>query len=64
MASFFPGATDVDQFWANILEGTDSVTEVPAERWDVERYYDPESTLVDAGKTDRENRRPRRSRTR
>jgi acyl transferase domain-containing protein/NAD(P)H-dependent flavin oxidoreductase YrpB (nitropropane dioxygenase family)/NADP-dependent 3-hydroxy acid dehydrogenase YdfG len=50
MASFFPGAADVDEFWANILSGTDSVTEVPAERWDADRYYDPESTLVGAGK--------------
>lgn len=50
MAGFFPGAGDVDRFWANVVGGVDSVTEVPAERWSAEAYYDPEAFLVDAGK--------------
>ena len=29
----FPGAGDLDQFWANIVQGVDSTTEVPAGRW-------------------------------
>ncbi|GAA3463210.1 SDR family NAD(P)-dependent oxidoreductase [Saccharothrix longispora] len=44
MACVFPGATDLASFWANVLSGADSVTEVPAERWDQELYYDPDGT--------------------
>ena len=50
MAGFFPGAGDLDAYWANIVGGIDSVTEVPARRWSAERYYDPEAFTVDAGK--------------
>ncbi|GLZ35964.1 polyketide synthase [Lentzea sp. NBRC 105346] len=34
MAGVFPGATDTAAFWANVLDGVDAVTEVPAHRWD------------------------------
>ncbi|MFR9728369.1 SDR family NAD(P)-dependent oxidoreductase [Saccharopolyspora sp. MS10] len=40
MAGRYPGARDLDEFWANLLAGRDSITEVPAERWDHERYFD------------------------
>ncbi|WP_263170251.1 type I polyketide synthase [Streptomyces sp. SCSIO ZS0520] len=42
MAAMFPGAKDLQEFWANIVEGRDSVTEVPAHRWDPELYYAPD----------------------
>ncbi|MFJ5681109.1 SDR family oxidoreductase [Streptomyces sp. NPDC093099] len=42
MAGMFPGAPDLAEFWANILAGKDCVTEVPAHRWDAERYYAPD----------------------
>jgi 3-oxoacyl-(acyl-carrier-protein) synthase/NAD(P)H-dependent flavin oxidoreductase YrpB (nitropropane dioxygenase family) len=42
MAGFFPGAPDVETFWANILANHDAVTEVPPERWDAELYFDPD----------------------
>ncbi|MGM1064039.1 SDR family NAD(P)-dependent oxidoreductase [Saccharothrix sp. Mg75] len=44
MACVFPGAPDLASFWANVLSGADSVTEVPPERWDPELYYDPDGT--------------------
>ncbi|MBB5120197.1 acyl transferase domain-containing protein/NAD(P)H-dependent flavin oxidoreductase YrpB (nitropropane dioxygenase family) [Streptomyces eurocidicus] len=34
MACMFPGAPDMAAFWANVLDGADAVTEVPADRWD------------------------------
>ncbi|WP_229686466.1 beta-ketoacyl synthase N-terminal-like domain-containing protein, partial [Longimycelium tulufanense] len=37
----YPWARNADEFWANIVGGVDAVTEVPAERWDPEVYYDP-----------------------
>lgn len=42
MACVFPGAPDLDTFWANVVAGVNSITEVPAERWNPEIYYDPD----------------------
>src|SRR5262245_44205412 len=38
-----PGATDVEDFWANVLGGIDSTREVPAGRWNVDpaKVFDP-----------------------
>lgn len=38
MAALFPGAADLASYWANVLAGVDSVTEVPPERWDPAAY--------------------------
>lgn len=44
MGCEFPGnGNDPDQFWNNILEGKDSITEIPKDRWNINRYYDPNS---------------------
>ncbi|NUK00140.1 acyltransferase domain-containing protein, partial [Streptomyces lunaelactis] len=40
MACRYPGAGDVAGYWSNIVAGTDSVTEVPADRWDTAAHYD------------------------
>ncbi|MFF9983438.1 SDR family NAD(P)-dependent oxidoreductase [Streptomyces erythrochromogenes] len=40
MACAYPGAPDLAAYWAMVLDGTDAVTEVPAERWDPALYYD------------------------
>src|ERR1043166_6819872 len=46
----FPGGVnDAESFWKLLLERKDAVSEVPADRWNVERYYDPEPGI--AGKT-------------
>src|SRR3984885_8637440 len=38
-----PGGIDSpDAFWEALLRGDDLVTEIPADRWDVEDHYDPE----------------------
>ncbi|MCP4147266.1 MAG: amino acid adenylation domain-containing protein, partial [bacterium] len=44
MACRFPGGADTPwKFW-NILEkGIDTVSEIPATRWDVDRYYDTDA---------------------
>ncbi|WIX91186.1 type I polyketide synthase [Amycolatopsis sp. DG1A-15b] len=42
MACMFPQAPDLAAFWANVLAGTDAVTEVPPQRWDTSLYYDPD----------------------
>lgn len=38
----YPGADDLDEFWENLKQGKDCITEIPAERWDYRRYYDPD----------------------
>ncbi|MEU4563478.1 SDR family NAD(P)-dependent oxidoreductase [Actinoplanes sp. NPDC023936] len=39
MAAAFPGAGDTAAFWANLVTGTDAVTEVEPSRWDADRHY-------------------------
>ncbi|MFE2867921.1 SDR family NAD(P)-dependent oxidoreductase [Embleya sp. NPDC059259] len=39
MACVLPGAPDLAGYWRNILAGVDAVTEVPHDRWDVDRYF-------------------------
>ncbi|MGM1062354.1 amino acid adenylation domain-containing protein [Saccharothrix sp. Mg75] len=39
MACAFPGAPDVDSFWRNLVDGVDAITEVPADRWDVDGLH-------------------------
>ena len=42
MGCRFPhGAADPDAFWALLRDGVDGITEVPRDRYDVERYFDP-----------------------
>ncbi|QQP96966.1 SDR family NAD(P)-dependent oxidoreductase [Lysobacter enzymogenes] len=49
VAGRYPQAADLEQFWDNLRSGRDSVTEVPAERWDHARLFDPQRNR--AGKT-------------
>jgi acyl transferase domain-containing protein/acyl-CoA synthetase (AMP-forming)/AMP-acid ligase II/acyl carrier protein/SAM-dependent methyltransferase len=44
----FPSASDPAAFWQLLRNGVDAITEVPADRWDVSRYYD--STPATPGK--------------
>jgi acyl transferase domain-containing protein/NAD(P)-dependent dehydrogenase (short-subunit alcohol dehydrogenase family) len=43
MSCIFPGASDVDRFWSNIVDGVRSISEVDPERWNPAFYYDPKS---------------------
>ncbi|MGW5536677.1 SDR family NAD(P)-dependent oxidoreductase [Streptomyces sp. NPDC004009] len=38
----YPKARDLDEFWSNLAEGRDCVTEVPADRWDADALFDPD----------------------
>ena len=51
MACVFPGSPDLAAFWATILDGADRVTEVPAERWDPELFFDPDAVGSAAGRS-------------
>lgn len=39
----FPGGADgVEEFWDLLVAGRDGVTEIPADRWDVDAMFDPD----------------------
>ena len=38
----FPGAPDKEAFWELLTKGVDAIREVPRERWNMDRYYDPQ----------------------
>ncbi len=41
MGCRFPGADNPQAFWQLLCDQTDAIREVPAERWDLDTYYDP-----------------------
>ncbi|MCY1047775.1 SDR family NAD(P)-dependent oxidoreductase [Corallococcus sp. bb12-1] len=41
LAGRYPQAGDLDAFWDNLQAGRDCITEVPKERWNHERWFDP-----------------------
>nr|BBJ56213.1 hypothetical protein SAVMC3_88420 [Streptomyces avermitilis] len=42
LAGRYPMADDLDEFWTNLVEGRDCITEIPEDRWDRDRWYDPD----------------------
>ncbi|WP_139492062.1 non-ribosomal peptide synthetase [Brevibacillus dissolubilis] len=39
MSGIFPMARDVEEYWQNLLQGKDCITEIPEDRWDWREYY-------------------------
>nr|WP_246027806.1 MULTISPECIES: SDR family NAD(P)-dependent oxidoreductase [Paenibacillus] len=39
MSGAFPMARNVDEYWNNLVEGKDCITEIPEDRWDWKAYY-------------------------
>jgi acyl transferase domain-containing protein/NADPH:quinone reductase-like Zn-dependent oxidoreductase/acyl carrier protein len=42
MGCRFPGSDSPRAFWRILCEGVDAIREVPADRWDIDEYYDPD----------------------
>ncbi|WP_392534193.1 type I polyketide synthase [Nostoc sp. C117] len=38
----FPGANNPEAFWHLLRNGIDAISEVPVERWDIEKFYHPQ----------------------
>jgi len=47
VAAIMPDAPDATTFWQNLRDGRYSISDVPAERWDPELYYDPDPAAPD-----------------
>ncbi|MEW9701805.1 beta-ketoacyl synthase N-terminal-like domain-containing protein [Paenibacillus sp. SI8] len=45
----FPEAKDLDQFWSNLAQGKDCISEIPPTRWNVQDHYHPDPKVP--GKT-------------
>lgn len=43
VACRFPGGSDdPESYWQMLLDGRDAISEVPSDRWDIDRFYDPD----------------------
>ncbi len=49
MSGRFPGADNITDYWNNLTEGKEVITEIPSERWDRDRYF--EQPLTSSNKT-------------
>ena len=47
MDSIFPDAPDLSSYWQNIYEEVDSIVDIPASRWKIDDYYDPDPSALD-----------------
>jgi acyl transferase domain-containing protein/acyl carrier protein len=47
MASLFPQSKNLQEYWQVIVDKIDCITDVPASRWSVEDYYDPNPKAPD-----------------
>lgn len=45
MGCRFPGgANSPEAFWKLLCDGVDAISEIPANRWNLEKFYDPDRT--------------------
>ena len=44
MSGRYPEAIDLNDYWTNLVQGKNSVVEIPSSRWDVNQYFDPDPT--------------------
>jgi acyl transferase domain-containing protein/NADP-dependent 3-hydroxy acid dehydrogenase YdfG len=47
VSALFPGSVDSTGFWADILAGTDRITDVPPSHWLIDDHYDADMTAPD-----------------
>ncbi|NJP04330.1 MAG: acyltransferase domain-containing protein [Chloroflexaceae bacterium] len=47
MAGIFPKARNLQEYWQNILDKVDCITDVPETHWNTDDYYDPDPNARD-----------------
>nr|ALD83702.1 tAT polyketide synthase [Sorangium cellulosum] len=50
VAGRYPEADDLEELWENLRSGRDCIAEVPGDRWDHTKYYDPDPDQASQGK--------------
>ena len=40
VAGCYPGSNSLEEFWENLSNGKDLITEIPNDRWDIQSYFD------------------------
>ena len=50
LSGSYPAADTLEKFWHNLKSGKDCVTEIPENRWNVDRYFDPRPENAHKGK--------------
>ncbi len=47
MSALLPGSDDAREYWENLLDGVNAITEIPSHRWDWRLYFDEDPTARD-----------------
>ncbi|MCF2858936.1 SDR family NAD(P)-dependent oxidoreductase [Pseudoalteromonas sp. SMS1] len=47
LSSLYPGATNLKEYWDNILIGKDCITDIPDTHWNIEDYFDDDPMAED-----------------
>ncbi|MFP5391926.1 MAG: SDR family NAD(P)-dependent oxidoreductase, partial [Gammaproteobacteria bacterium] len=42
MSGRYPNAADLGEYWNNLAEGKDCISEIPAERWSLDGFFEPD----------------------
>jgi len=40
----YPGSRTINEFWENLKSGKDCISEIPSDRWDYHRYFNPDKS--------------------
>jgi acyl transferase domain-containing protein/NAD(P)H-dependent flavin oxidoreductase YrpB (nitropropane dioxygenase family)/acyl carrier protein len=49
MSCVFPKSPDLASYWRTIVGGLDQISEIPAERWNVDTFYSPQQDFTKCG---------------
>ena len=52
VSGMYPQAQDLDAYWRNLREGRDCISEIPAERWSIDGFFEPDvDRAIEQGKS-------------
>ena len=47
LSALLPGSANADEYWENLLDGVNAITEIPRHRWDWRLYFDADPAAPD-----------------